>query len=139
MGYICFLLDIHKAYRYHPFSSGTVTRLCELNNVRPILQNTVRLSLALRFSADLIVLFQCGALLLVQHLTVVFDQHYMHFGARQLRLPTDPSCLVTVDTSHLYSLTLCNIRMDCLLEYIEFLRLNQLKTLCLFNIVDDSK
>jgi len=103
-----------------------------------MLEYTVRLSLVLRYCSDFIVLFQCGALSSVQDLAIVFHKQNINFDRHQFRLKIDPYCLMTVDTSRLCLLTLCNIQMKNLLKYIQFLHLDNLDTLCLFNVVDNS-
>jgi hypothetical protein len=108
-------------------------------DTRPLLRNTVRLSLSLEYCCDLVLLLQHGVLPLLQQLNVIFKRGNAHVGSRRVRFKVDESNLLTTDTTRLRTLSLYNLRMVYALRFVRFLRLPQLETLRLINVFDKSK
>ncbi len=121
------------------FAPANETNLHIAINTRPLLKNTVRLSLSLEYCSDLVLLLQHGVLPLLQHLTVVFERKNRHIDSRPVRFKVDEFNLLTTDTNRLRTFSLHNLRMPYALKFIRFLRLTQLQTLCLINIVNKSR
>ncbi len=121
------------------FSSSNETNLQIQIDTRPLLINTVRLSLSLLFCSDLVLILQRGVLPLLQQLSVAFQRRNPHVEHRPTRFKVNELNLLTTDTSRLRTFSLRNLPMNYALRFIRFLRLTQLQTLCLINIFDKSK
>jgi len=106
---------------------------------RPLLRNTVRLSLSLEYCSDLVLLLQSGVLPLLQQLNVIFKSGNAHSDPRPVRFKVVESNLLTTDTNRLRTLSLRNLHMVYAIRFIRFLRLTQLQTLRLINVLDSSK
>lgn len=128
-----------QAVRRHVSASSIVANLHLANNTRPLLDNTVRLSISLNYCSDLVLLLQRGVLPLLQQLTVVFEYQSAHRDRRLVRFKVDEANIITTDTTRLCTLSLSNLHMDCALQFVRFLRLSQLETLRLINIFDRGK
>jgi hypothetical protein len=130
---------VHGAYSRFTSNSTNKTNLHIAIDTRPLLRNTVRLSLSLKYCCDLVLLLQRGVLPLLQHLSVVFEYQNAHIDPCPVRFKGDESNLLTTDTTRLRTLSLRNLHMHYALQFIRFLRLTQLETLRLINIFDNSK
>jgi len=80
-------------------------------DTRPLLRNTVRLSLSLEYCCDFVLLLQHGVLPLLQQLNVIFKRGNAHVGSRRVRFKVDESNLLTTDTTRLRTLSIRNLRM----------------------------
>jgi hypothetical protein len=133
-------LDIPKPeLTRHRSASPNETNLHIGIDTRPLLRNTVRLSLSLEYCSDLVLLLQHGVLPLLQHLNVIFERQNPHIDSRPVRFKVDESNLLTTDTTRLRTLSLYNLPLHYVLRFVRFLRLTQLETLRLSNIFDNSE
>ncbi len=134
------ILDIPKPALTRGFTASfSETNLHIAIDTRPLLRNTVRLSLSLKYCSDLVLILQRGVLPLLQHLSVVFEHRNPQIDPRPIRFKVDESNLLTTDTTLLRTLSLRNLHMQYALRFIRFLRLTQLQTLRLTNVDDSSK
>lgn len=135
-----FILDtVQSALTRRMFTLSNETNLHIQIDTRPLLINTIRLSLSLLFCSDLVLLLQRGVLPLLQQLSVTFQRRNPHVEHHSTRFKVDELDLLTTDTSQLRTFSLRNLPMNYALRFIRFLRLTQLETLCLINIFDKSE
>jgi hypothetical protein len=121
-----------------PFSPDDINLHIAINS-RPLLINTVRLSLSLQYCADLVLLLQRGVLPSLEQLDVRFKRRYPHIDSHRIRFKVDEDNLLRTDTTRLRILSLYHLPMDYALRFIRFLRLTQLETLRLIDIIDKGK
>jgi hypothetical protein len=134
------ILDIPKPALTRGFTASfSETNLHIAIDTRPLLRNTVRLSLSLKYCSDLVLLLQRGVLPLLQHLSVVFEHRNPQIDPRPIRFKVDESNLLTTDTTRLRILSLYHLPLHYALRFVCFLRLTQLDTSRLSNIFDNSK